>query len=98
MKVIGLLLLLVAGSALAATELATVNGSAITGDDVVKMLSQYNDVQQKQITKDVDTKTRIVDQLVNEELLYQSALAAKMDKDAGIQKDLEFIRKRILGQ
>ncbi len=85
-----------AGSAVAAPAdvLATVNGTHITQ----QMLEIY--VRQRGI-EDLsklapDRKTKIIDELVNRELLYRAALDKKLDKKPDTLADLENARASIL--
>ncbi|HEY0720281.1 MAG TPA: peptidylprolyl isomerase [Gammaproteobacteria bacterium] len=70
---------------------ATVNGTAIT-QSMVDDYKRQSPTGQKAPMSD----ERAVDELVGRELVYQDALARKLDKDPEVKKQMEFLRKQVL--
>jgi len=72
--------------------LATVNGTPITQSMVDEYKRQHaGSPQQGAMTDD-----RAIDELVGRELVYQDAVAKKLDKDPEVIKQMEFLRKQVL--
>lgn len=70
----------------AKTVAATVNGKPIYEEQV----SQFT------ATPGGPTREQVVGELINQELVYQDALAKKLDKKPDVQRELEQLRKRVL--
>jgi peptidyl-prolyl cis-trans isomerase C len=69
--------------------LATVNGKKITQTDYDKYLQ--TNTQSAQLPKE-----RIVDELVNRELIYQAAIKEGLDKDKDIKAKIEALRVNVI--
>ncbi len=70
--------------------LCSVNGVPFTQDEFNEYISQY----QGQITPDV--KSQVVNQWVNNELLYQAAKKEGVDKKADVQRKIEMLKKQVV--
>jgi peptidyl-prolyl cis-trans isomerase C len=72
---------------------ATVNGTAITQSMVDEYKRQYpGSAQQGAGMSD----ERAIDELVGRELVYQDAVAKKLDKTPEVKKQMEFLRKQVM--
>ncbi len=69
----------------------TVNGTAITQSMVDDYKRQSPNGQKAPMSDE-----RAIDELVGRELVYQDALARKLDKDPEVKKQMEFLRKQVL--
>lgn len=72
-------LILAATTVLAAVELAKVNGRSITDKDLESALSGFNEGQRAGILKDKNSRTQILNSLVDQELLVQEAEKSKLE-------------------
>jgi len=72
--------------------LVTVNGTAITQQMVDDYKRQHPGSQQQGAMTD----ERALEELEGRELVYQDALAKKLDKDPDVIKQIEFLRKQVL--
>jgi parvulin-like peptidyl-prolyl isomerase len=81
---------LAASSLSAAESLATVNGDAITSNDVNQLLRGQN-VQFDALPK--QTKDKVIEQLIEKHLLTQKALKSGIEKDEKYKNALEKIKK-----
>lgn len=84
--------------AVAAVELAKIGNKAITDIDVKATLGGMPDAQKQQINQDSDTKMRIIDNMVVEEVFVQEAEAQGVTKDKEFTQTLERARRQILAQ
>lgn len=80
----------------ASTPLATVNGQAITQSDVDLSLSQFNEGQRKTMLKDDTFKKRVLDGLVQQEVLHQKAVQDKLDQTAAFKEAEKAFRRQFL--
>lgn len=71
--------------------LATVNGTPITQSMVDEYKRQHPSSQQGAMSDE-----RAIDELMGRELVYQDAVAKKLDKDPEVKKQMEFLRKQVL--
>lgn len=98
MKLMMAALLLAGLSAQAAVEVAKVGSRTITDQDVKSMLGGMPDAQKQQINQDADTKLRIVDNMVIEEVFVQEAEATGVSKDKEYTEALDRARRQLLAQ
>ncbi len=83
-------LALTASTLSAAESFATVNGEAITTQDVAQLLRGQK-VQFETLPK--ETKDRVIQQLIEKKLLTQKAMKSGIEKDAKYKTALEKIKK-----
>lgn len=93
-----LLMLGVSGMASAATEIAKIGAKSITDADLKNLVGNVSEGQKAQINSDPDIKSRMVDNLVVEELFVQEAEKSGVSKDKDFQNALERARRQILAQ
>jgi len=84
------------GSAMAAVELAKIGSKSITDTDLKGLMGGASEGQRQQINSDPDIKTRMLDNLVVEELFVQEAEKTGVSKDKDYQNTLERARRQIL--
>ncbi|TCU71563.1 peptidyl-prolyl cis-trans isomerase C [Tissierella praeacuta] len=77
--------------------LAVVNGKEITEDTVLKFLNDLGPQMTMQFQSPEGIK-RVVDELVNQELIYLNALENELDKEEGFTKELERLKEGLLKQ
>lgn len=77
--------------------LAVVNGKEITEDTVLKFLNDLGPQMAMQFQSPEGIK-RVVDELVNQELIYLNALENELDKEEGFTKELERLKEGLLKQ
>ncbi len=92
------LLLSFGGAASANVELAKIGTKAITDADLKALVGQVSPGQQAQINGDPDIKSRMVDNLVVEELFVQEAEKTGVSKDKEFVAGLERARRQLLAQ
>ena len=80
----------------AAVELAKIGSKSITDSDLKNLIGTVSDGQKAQINGDPESKSRIVDNLVVEELFVQEAEKTGVSKDKDYQNALERARRQIL--
>lgn len=80
----------------AAVELAKVNGKTITDKDLVSALTGLTDVQRDQILKDKNTKRQVLDNVIEQEILFQQAEKNKYDQSAEYKDALSGFKKQYL--
>ena len=93
---VGCLVLGIATSAWAAKNLATVNGKAITEDDLKQFLSGFNEMQRSGIEKDPQARQQLLSNLIDQEVLTQTAIKEKLDQTADYRRALESFRRQYL--
>src|SRR4051794_6591782 len=71
-----------------ATELAKVNGKAISDKDLQNALSGLNEGQRANVLKDVNSRRQILSSVIDQELLVQEAEKEKLDQDANYKDAL----------
>ena len=84
------------GSAMAAVELAKIGSKSITDTDLKGLMGGASEGQRQQINSDPDIKTRMLDNLVVEELFVQEAEKTGVSKDKDFVSTLERARRQIL--
>ncbi|MBU5256993.1 peptidylprolyl isomerase [Tissierella praeacuta] len=77
--------------------LAVVNGKEITEDTVLKFLNDLGPQMAMQFQSPEGIK-RVVDELVNQELIYLNALENELDKEESFTKELERLKEGLLKQ
>lgn len=83
-------------TALAAKELAKVNGKPITDKDMIAALGGMNEGGAKSALKDVNSRRSILAKLVDQEILVQEAEKQKLDQDEQYKDALNAFRKQFL--
>lgn len=76
--------------------IASVNGKAITEQDLHFAVGGYNEGLKKQILADKYNRDQIVEDLIGQEVLAQEAARRKMDQTAEYKKAFEAFRKQYL--
>lgn len=94
--IVSLNVLFLAGFANAAVELAKVNGKSITEKDLESALTGLNDVQREQVLKDKATKRQVLDNVIEQEVLYQQAEKDKFNESPEYKAALEGFKKQYL--
>lgn len=77
--------------------LAVVNGKEITEDTVLKFLNDLGPQMAMQFQSPEGIK-RVVDELINQELIYLDALENELDKEEAFTKELERFKEGLLKQ
>ncbi|QIB26829.1 peptidylprolyl isomerase [Caloranaerobacter azorensis] len=77
--------------------LATVNGKEITEKDVDLLLKNLGSQRAMQFYSEEGRK-KLVDELINQELIYLDALENKLDSDEEFLTELEYMRQNLLKQ
>ncbi len=90
------LALLGASPAFAVTELAKVNGTPITDKDMAAALSGLNESQRANVLKDSNSRRQILDGLIDQTLLAQTAEKEKLDQDQDYKDALGAFKKQFL--
>ncbi|MCM0605253.1 MAG: peptidylprolyl isomerase [Xanthomonadaceae bacterium] len=94
--ILSLNVLFLAGFANAAVELAKVNGKPITEKDLLGALAGLTDVQRDQVLKDKATKRQVLDNVIEQEILFQQAEKDKFNESAEYKTALEGFKKQYL--
>lgn len=79
-----------------ATTVATVNGKAITDEDVKSSISTLPTQQQERVMKDPITRGQIIQSLIDQELLVDDAVAKKLEFSKEYKDALANFRKQAL--
>lgn len=87
---------LIGANALAAIELAKVGSKSITDTDMKNLVGQIPEGAKQQINNDANVKSRMVDNLVAEELFVQEGEKTGVAKDKEFQTALERARRQLL--
>jgi len=82
--------------AMAATELAKVNGKSITDDQLTSALSNFPDAQRKNILSDKNSVRQIVDSLIDQEILAQEGAKEGFENQEDYKAALEAFKKQYL--
>ena len=85
-----------AAPAYAVTELAKVNGTSITDKDLTTALNGLNEAQRANVLKDSNSRRQILDGLIDQTLLAQTAEKEKLDQDQDYKDALASFRKQFL--
>jgi peptidyl-prolyl cis-trans isomerase C len=91
------LAVLVANSAMA-VELAKIGNKSLTDADMKAMLGNVPEGQKQQLNTDADVRTRMLDNMVVEELFVQEAEKTGISKDKEFQTALDRARRQLLTQ
>ena len=78
------------------TELAKVNGHAITDKDLRAALSGLNEGQAESVLRDINTRRQILSGLIDQELLALEAEKEKLDQETDFKTALDNFRKQFL--
>ena len=84
--------------ALSAADLATVGKKKITDSELKSKLGALPPVQKSFLNKNVSARTRLVENVVMEELFMQQALKSGLDKSGKFKKALENRRTELLAR
>jgi len=84
------------GAAMAATELAKVNGRPITDGDLKTALSNLNEGQRQSVLKDPNSRRQVLVSVIDQEVLAQEAEKQKLDQDAEFKEAMAVFRKQLL--
>jgi peptidyl-prolyl cis-trans isomerase C len=95
-KVFGLVLMITFAASAQAAVVATVNGKVITDDDLQGALSNLPESQKSAVMKDKNTRTQLIDSLVDQELLVQDATSKKIEDTKEYKQALVAFRKQAL--
>jgi peptidyl-prolyl cis-trans isomerase C len=79
-----------------AATLATVNGKAITDEDLAVLVSNLPAQQKERLLKDPSTKTQLVQNLIDQEVMVQEAQARKIENSKEYRDALNNFRKQAL--
>lgn len=91
-------LFLISVSAFAAIDLAKIGSRSITDADMKSMLGAMPEAQKQQINSDNEMKSRMVDNLIVEELFVLEAEKTGVTKDKDFKAALERARRQLLAQ
>ena len=80
----------------AAVDLAKVNGKTITEKDLESALSGLTEGQREQVLKDKNTKRQVLDNVIEQEVLFQQAEKDKFNETAEYKTALEAFKKQYL--
>jgi peptidyl-prolyl cis-trans isomerase C len=83
-------------AALAAVEVAKVNGKGLTERDLLLSLSGLNEGQRASLLKDPNSRRQVLLGLIDQELLVQEAEKAKLDQDQDFKDALGLFRRNYL--
>lgn len=83
-------------AAQAVVEVAKVNGKSITDRDVIALIDDVNEGQQKSLLKDPNNRRQLVGTAIDQELLVQDAEKQKIDQDPEVKVALDAFRKQLL--
>lgn len=95
-KLAAMAILAVAGNAFANTELAKVNGRAITDKDLRSALGGLNEPQKDNILKDANSRRQILNSIIDQEVLTDEARKEKLDQDQDYKDALAAFQKQYL--
>ena len=79
-----------------AGTLATVNGRAITDEDLNTLVSSLPGQQKDAILKDANARKQLVENLVDQELMVQDATAKKIDNTKEYKDGMNNFRRQTL--
>lgn len=81
-----------------AAEIAKVNSRVITDTDLKDALGNFNEGQKTQLLKDAVTRTEVLNTMIDQELLFQEGLKAKLDQSEEYKKDAAQFRRQWLAR
>jgi len=79
-----------------AGTVATVNGKVITDEDLQALIANLPEVQKDNLLKDPATRKQLVDNLVDQELMYQDAMAKKVETSKEYTTAMNAFKKQAL--
>jgi peptidyl-prolyl cis-trans isomerase C len=79
-----------------AGTIATVNGKVITDEDLQSLVANLPEVQKSNLLKDSATRKQLVDSLIDQELMYQDAMAKKVESSKEYVAALAAFKKQAL--
>ncbi len=79
-----------------AANVATVNGKAITDEDLQNVVSNIPEAQKQNLLKQPWTRKQLVSNLIDQELMYQDALAKKIDTSKEFISAMNAFKKQAL--
>jgi len=79
-----------------AGTIATVNGKVITDEDLQAVIANIPEVQKSTILKEGPARKQLVQDLINQELVYQEAIAKKMESTKEYATALSAFKKQAL--
>jgi len=79
-----------------AGTVATVNGKVITDEDLQALVANLPEVQKDNLLKDPATRKQLVDNLVDQELMYQDAMAKKVEASKEYMTAMNAFKKQAL--
>jgi peptidyl-prolyl cis-trans isomerase C len=79
-----------------AGNVATVNGKAITDEDLQNVVSSIPEVQKQNLLKQPWTRKQLISNLIDQELMYQDALAKKIDTSKEFINAVNAFKKQAL--
>ena len=79
-----------------AGTIATVNGKVITDEDLQSVLINLPAVQREKILKEPVSRKQLIDNLVDQEVMYQDAVARKIENSKEYQTALNNFKKQAL--
>jgi peptidyl-prolyl cis-trans isomerase C len=93
-----MLTIFTAGTATAAVELARIGTKAITDADMKELMGTIPEAQKQQLNNDPEIKSRMLNNLVVEELFVQEGEKTGLTKDKDFQLAMERARRQLLAQ
>lgn len=82
--------------AVAQANVATVNGKVITDADLNRVVSNLPEYQKSVILKDANTRKQLIQNLVDQEVLFQDASARKIDQTKEYKDALENFKRQTM--
>ena len=79
-----------------AGTVATVNGKVITDEDLQALVANLPEVQKGNLLKDPATRKQLVDNLVDQELMYQDAMTKKVESSKEYMTAMNAFKKQAL--
>lgn len=79
-----------------AGTVATVNGKVITDEDLSALVANLPEVQKDKLLKEPATRKQLVDNLIDQELMYQDATAKKVETSKEYLSALAAFKKQAL--
>lgn len=95
-SLLGLTTLVIFSQSSFAANIATVNGKAITDDDLNHLVSNLPQSQRDAVLKDPTARKQLVQNLIDQEVLAQEATAKKIEDTKEFKQALQSFRKQEL--
>lgn len=77
-------------------NLASVNGKVITNDDLNRVVSNLPELQKNAILKDQHARSQLLQNLIDQEVLFQEASAKKIEQSKEYKEALENFKRQTL--